>query len=606
MFFLRGFPASGDIFIDGVRDLGEYNRDLFATESVEVLKGSSALMFGRGSTGGLINQTTKVADLLPTAARSASRSARSTRSAPRPTSTSAPANRARCGWSRWPRTRAATAIRRTSRSTASRRASASASARRRDLTLLLLLPARPRTSPTTASRRCSAAAPASSALPPVSPRNYYGYANHDYAQHETNIATLRLDHQLQRRCRLRNTLRWAKYKRQSEATIADAATRPTSTARRSPRHAARLLRVTRNHDTGRTRTTTTTRSSTRPSSCGRLRPARCKHTRAGRAGARARAAGPRELRARRQSRPRPAIQAPTSITSLPQSPIRPPSSRTPRRRTCAQRPKGDTWRSTCRTRCEFSPEWKALLGMRWEHYDAERAADTALGAGAASHAGPFAAHRQHVERPRGPDLAADAAPVVLRLVGQLLQPVGRARRLRRHRRPTSTRSTRTSSRRRTENYEIGAQWDFATACKSARRALPQREDQRADGRPIPARRCSPASAASTASSSSRRDRSRRTGTSTAASRSWTARSSAGPANVQGNTPLGVARWSGSVWTRLPARRRLGDRRRRCAARRARGSPTRTSRLADPGVRRAGRDGRLRAAEVRACGSTSTT
>src|SRR5262245_17805226 len=30
--FLRGFPLNQDIFIDGVRDLGEYNRDLFATE----------------------------------------------------------------------------------------------------------------------------------------------------------------------------------------------------------------------------------------------------------------------------------------------------------------------------------------------------------------------------------------------------------------------------------------------------------------------------------------------------------------------------------------------------------------------------------------------
>ena len=49
VFYLRGFPAGGDIFIDGVRDIGEYNRDLFATESVEVLKGPSALMFGRGS-----------------------------------------------------------------------------------------------------------------------------------------------------------------------------------------------------------------------------------------------------------------------------------------------------------------------------------------------------------------------------------------------------------------------------------------------------------------------------------------------------------------------------------------------------------------------------
>ena len=43
---------------------GEYNRDLFATEAIEVLKGSSALMFGRGSTGGLVNQISKVADPL--------------------------------------------------------------------------------------------------------------------------------------------------------------------------------------------------------------------------------------------------------------------------------------------------------------------------------------------------------------------------------------------------------------------------------------------------------------------------------------------------------------------------------------------------------------
>ena len=43
VFFLRGFPLSQDLFIDGVRDLGEYNRDLFATESVEVLKGRRRL-----------------------------------------------------------------------------------------------------------------------------------------------------------------------------------------------------------------------------------------------------------------------------------------------------------------------------------------------------------------------------------------------------------------------------------------------------------------------------------------------------------------------------------------------------------------------------------
>ena len=65
--YLRGFPVNQDLYIDGIRDLGEYNRDLFATESVEVLKGPSALMFGRGSTGGLINQTSQ--DRRPAAAQ---------------------------------------------------------------------------------------------------------------------------------------------------------------------------------------------------------------------------------------------------------------------------------------------------------------------------------------------------------------------------------------------------------------------------------------------------------------------------------------------------------------------------------------------------------
>jgi catecholate siderophore receptor len=43
-----------------VRDPGEYSRDLFDVESVEVLKGPSSLMFGRGATGGVINRITKV------------------------------------------------------------------------------------------------------------------------------------------------------------------------------------------------------------------------------------------------------------------------------------------------------------------------------------------------------------------------------------------------------------------------------------------------------------------------------------------------------------------------------------------------------------------
>lgn len=57
---LRGFSARGDFYIDGIRDAGQYTRDSFFLESVEVLKGPSSVMFGRGSTGGVVNQTTRL------------------------------------------------------------------------------------------------------------------------------------------------------------------------------------------------------------------------------------------------------------------------------------------------------------------------------------------------------------------------------------------------------------------------------------------------------------------------------------------------------------------------------------------------------------------
>ena len=57
--YIRGFDARNDIFRDGVRDPGWYTRDSFAIDSVEVLKGPSSFMFGRGSTGGVINLNTK-------------------------------------------------------------------------------------------------------------------------------------------------------------------------------------------------------------------------------------------------------------------------------------------------------------------------------------------------------------------------------------------------------------------------------------------------------------------------------------------------------------------------------------------------------------------
>jgi catecholate siderophore receptor len=60
---IRGFNARTDFFIDGVRDVGGYTRDPFNIEQVEVVKGPSSSIAGRGSTGGVINMATKTPHL---------------------------------------------------------------------------------------------------------------------------------------------------------------------------------------------------------------------------------------------------------------------------------------------------------------------------------------------------------------------------------------------------------------------------------------------------------------------------------------------------------------------------------------------------------------
>jgi catecholate siderophore receptor len=60
---LRGFSARTDVYLDGMRDRGQYSRDVFALQAVEVLKGPSSMLFGRGSTGGVINQIAKKPEL---------------------------------------------------------------------------------------------------------------------------------------------------------------------------------------------------------------------------------------------------------------------------------------------------------------------------------------------------------------------------------------------------------------------------------------------------------------------------------------------------------------------------------------------------------------
>lgn len=59
---MRGISSTGDFYVDGIRDDVQYYRDVYNLERAEALKGPSAMIFGRGGSGGIINRVTRVAD----------------------------------------------------------------------------------------------------------------------------------------------------------------------------------------------------------------------------------------------------------------------------------------------------------------------------------------------------------------------------------------------------------------------------------------------------------------------------------------------------------------------------------------------------------------
>jgi catecholate siderophore receptor len=56
---LRGLSIPDSFFLDGVRDIGQYQRDTFNSQALSVLMGPASAVFGRGSTAGVINSISK-------------------------------------------------------------------------------------------------------------------------------------------------------------------------------------------------------------------------------------------------------------------------------------------------------------------------------------------------------------------------------------------------------------------------------------------------------------------------------------------------------------------------------------------------------------------
>lgn len=61
--FIRGFDSQGSTFVDGVRDPAAQTREVFAVESVQIVRGSDSTLGGRGAAGGSIDVISKLPEL---------------------------------------------------------------------------------------------------------------------------------------------------------------------------------------------------------------------------------------------------------------------------------------------------------------------------------------------------------------------------------------------------------------------------------------------------------------------------------------------------------------------------------------------------------------
>jgi catecholate siderophore receptor len=376
LFYLRGFPAGGDIFIDGVRDLGEYNRDLFDTESVEVLKGPSALMYGRGSTGGVINQVSKIPGVIDrkevafTFGNFDKKRLTADYNAPLGND-----NAARIvglweesGSYRYPQDVKRTGIAPSVRFGVGHPVDITLSyyyLKTEDVTDY----GQPTLPPAfTGTGRF--------AMPPFGPETYFGYAKNDFAHHQTNIATAKVDWRIDKDTTLRNITRLARYERQVEATIPNFANVDANGQAVTPNTPLELLRVNRVHDGNRTRDNDDDAFVNQTDITWRLKYGGIKHT----------VLGGLELAREKLDRINYTLdanpnlagtQAPTTNSPYlnPDPNIELTYTKVPNIRAKA---KGETAATYLQDQMEFTDQWKALLGVRYDHYKAEASTESIL------------------------------------------------------------------------------------------------------------------------------------------------------------------------------------------------------------------------------------
>jgi catecholate siderophore receptor len=455
VYYLRGFPAGGDLFLDGVRDIGEYNRDLFNIDQVEVLKGPSSLMFGRGSTGGIIHQVSKTPGLLPireVALELGSEEKKRLTGDLNVKTGDSSALRINAlvedsDYYRYPQGVEKTGIAPSFRFGIGERLDVTLSyyyLKTQDVTDY-------------GQPTLFTAGAGFFGMPGVSPKNYYGFANHDFTDHETQIGTARIDYRLNDSMSLRNVTRWANYQRDLEATIATLRATDANGAAVTPNTPRELLVVTRNHDKGRTKNNDDLVLINQTELTWRVATGAVKHT----------VLGGVELAREEFDRfnynldadpATPGVQTPTATTSfLNPDPSTPLSyTKAPNQRALAE---ADTVAFYVQDQLELNPRWKALLGLRWEHLSASARTEDLTGTTPGNNTGPFSRSDDMLSGRAGLIWQPSAAQSYYIAAGNSYNPSGELGVYG----ATGTNLNATNQNLDPEenrNYEIGSQWDW--------------------------------------------------------------------------------------------------------------------------------------------------
>ena len=559
LFYLRGFPSGGDLFIDGVRDIGEYNRDLFNIESVEVLKGPSALMFGRGSTGGLINQTSKMPSLGSLKEVGMSLGTNGEKRA------TADLNLQMGEHSAF-RLNVLGEDSETYRDTVDNKQIGVAPSLKFGIgtptevtASYMYLKTEGQTDygqPTLWLASPPAAAPGVFwGLPPVDLDKYYGFANYDFTEWETNVATLRVDHRFSEALSVRNTTRWANYQREMEATIATLNAKDANGNAVTPATPHSLLLANRIHNKARDNDDTVLINQT--DLTWKLETGAVKHT----------VLTGLELAKEKLDRvsynfdadPLTAgVQAPTDTTPL----LNPDPftllsySKTPNQNNVSE---AETIAVYVQDQLEFSPEWKALFGLRFERYDTSvkqiNIADGAITKGMDGIPIDFDRVDEMVSGRAGVIWQPTGAQSYYVSAGNSYNPSGELGVYGATGTNLSNGANSTVDPEENRSYEIGAQWDF-TSNVQVRAALFRNEK-------INARMADPTNTAVIVLEGKRRVDGIELQASGRITPSWDIYGAMAlmdgkiveaadpvPPNsaTEGKTPLGVPDWSGTVWT----------------------------------------------------------